>query len=103
MIITGFFFIGVTTKSAEWYDEDSLPSSVAFLSTRNQSVLKDRLDAERTTPVKDVLFPIVRNSNVPHQLRVNWYSTRVPLNCSKVSQIILESSQYSNLVLLLPS
>ena len=61
----------------------SLPLS---MSTQNQSTLKDRLDAERTTPVKDILFPIVRNSNVHHQDRVKWYSTRVSLNCSKVSQ-----------------
>ena len=67
----------------EWCEEDSLPSFVAFLSTRNQSVLPDRLDDERTTPVKEKRFPIVKNSNVTHQLRVNWYSTRVSLNCSE--------------------
>ena len=59
------------------------------MATRNQSELKDRLNAEWTTPVKNILFPIGRNSNVHHQLRVNWYSTRVPLNCSKVSQGII--------------
>ena len=61
----------------------------AFMSTRNQSVLKDRLNAERTTSVKNKPLPMVTNSNIPHQLRVNWYSTRVSLNCSKVSQGIL--------------
>ena len=92
VIITGFFFTGVSTRRIKWWEEDCLPSFVAFFSTRNQSVLKDRLDAERTTPVKEKLCPIVRNSYVPHQFRVNWYSTRVCLNCSKVSQgIILES------------
>ena len=35
---------------------------------------------------KNILFPIVRNSNVLHQLRVNWYSPRVSWTCSKVSQ-----------------
>ena len=85
-IITRFFFIGISTKRVKWCEEDSLPPFVAFLSTRNQSVLKDRLNADRTTPVKNILLPVVRNPNVPHQLRVNWYSTRVSLNCSKVSQ-----------------
>ena len=86
VIITGFFFIGIFAKRIEWCEEDSLPSSLAFLSTWNESVLKDRLDAERATPVKKKLFPIVRNLNVLHQRRVNWCSTRVSLNCLKESQ-----------------
>ena len=53
--------------------------------TRNQSILQDRLDAERTTPVKDFLLPVVRNPNVLHQLRVTCFSTRVSVNCSEVS------------------
>ena len=70
--------------------------------TQNQSVLKDRLDAEGATPAKDILFPILKNSSVPHQLRVNWYSTRVSLNCSRVSQgifgilAVLESASFMN-------
>ena len=52
VIITELFFIGISTKRAKWCEEDSLPSFVAFLSPRNQSVLKDVLDAERTTPEK---------------------------------------------------
>ena len=39
-------------------EEDGLPSFVAFLSTQNQSVFKDRLDAERTTPVIHILFQL---------------------------------------------
>ena len=50
VIITGFFFIGTSTKRVKWCEESSLPCFVAFLSTRYQSVLKDRLNAERTTP-----------------------------------------------------
>ena len=44
------------------------------------------MDAERTTPVKHILFPIAKNHHVPHQLRLNCYSTRVSLNCPKVRQ-----------------
>ena len=88
VIITGFFFVGISNKSVKWCEEDSLSSSFAFLSTWNESGLLDRLDAERTTPVKKIFLQVVRNQNVRHQLRVNRYSTRVSLNCS-------ESSQYS--------
>ena len=89
VIIMRFFFFRIS-KNVEWCEEeDSLLSFIAFMSTRNQSVLKDRLNAERTTSVKNKPLPMVRNSNIPHQLRVNWYSTRVSLNCSKVSQGIL--------------
>ena len=33
--------------------------------------LKDRLNAERPTPVKNIFLPIARNQNVRHQLKVN--------------------------------
>ena len=85
-IITRFFFIGIFTERIEWCEEGTLSSSLAFLSTWNESVLQDRLDAERTTDVKNTLFSIVKNRNVPHQLKRNCNSTRVSLNCSKVSQ-----------------
>ena len=45
-----------------------------------------RLDAGRTTTVKNILLPIVRNQNVIHQLRVNCHCTRVSLNCLEASQ-----------------
>ena len=45
VIITRFFFVGISTKRVKWCEKDSLPSSVAFMSTRSQSVLKDRLNA----------------------------------------------------------
>ena len=86
VIITGFFFIGISTKRIKWCEKDGLSSSHAFLSTWNDSVLQDGLDADRTAPVKNFFLPTVRNQNVPHQLRVNCYSTRVSLNCSEVSQ-----------------
>ena len=84
VIIMGFFFIGIFPERIEWCEEDSLSSSLAFLSIWNASVLQDRLD-ERTTPVKNMLLPIVRNQNVLQQLRVYCYSTTVSLNCSEVS------------------
>ena len=40
-------------------------------------------------PSGNIVFPIVRNSNVLHQFNVNWFSARVSLNCSRVSQGIL--------------
>ena len=46
----------------------------------------DGLDSECTTLLKNILFPMVWNPTVPRQLWVNCYSTRVSLNCSKVSQ-----------------
>ena len=55
VIITGFFFVGISTKRVTWCEEDSLPSFVAFFSIQNQSVLKDRLNAERTTLVENIL------------------------------------------------
>ena len=42
----------IITQRVKWCEEDCLSSSFAFLSTRNESGLLDRLDAERTTPVK---------------------------------------------------
>ena len=53
--------------------------------SRPLSSLQDRLNADRTTSVIKILFTIVRNSNISHQLRVNWYSSWMSLNCSKIS------------------
>ena len=64
VIITGFIIVGISTKRVNWCEEDSLPSFVAFPSTRSQSDFRDRLNAETTTHVKIILFPIVRNPNV---------------------------------------
>ena len=61
-VITGFFCAGIFLERIEWCEEDSLSSFLAFLSTWNESVLKDRLDAGRTTPVKNILFPICKES-----------------------------------------
>ena len=86
VIITRFFFIGIATKKVKWCEEVGSSSFVASMSTRNQSILQDRVDAERTTSVIKILFPIVRNANISHQLRVNWYSSTMSLNCSKVGE-----------------
>ena len=51
-VITGFLFIGIFTEKIEWCEEDRLSYFVASMSTRNQSILQERLNAERTTPVK---------------------------------------------------
>ena len=58
-IITKIFFFRISTKR-EWCEEDSLPSFVAVLSTRNQSVFKDSVE-EQTLPVINILFPFVKN------------------------------------------
>ena len=55
-VSTGFFCAGIFLERIEWCEEDGLSSSLAFLSTWNESVLKDRLDAERTTSVKKYSF-----------------------------------------------
>ena len=55
-VITGFFFIGIFPEKIGWCEEDSLSSSLVFLPSWNESVLKERLDAERTTPVKIYSF-----------------------------------------------
>ena len=83
VIITRFFFVGISTKRVKWCEKDSLPSSVAFMSTRNQSVLKDRLNSERTTPVKNFLFHIVKNTKKHHQLKVNFLSIVGMVLCVK--------------------
>ena len=62
VIITGFFFIGTTTKRVKWCEENSLPSSLAFLSNWNESVLWDGLDAERTAPVKKYTLSNLKES-----------------------------------------
>ena len=103
-VITGFFFIWIFTERGqrvERCEEDGLSSFLAFPSSWNESVLKDRLDAGGTTPVEHILFPTVRNHSVPHQLRRYCYSTRVSLNCSDVKNFS-ESSQYSKPVMLPP-
>ena len=71
-------------KRIERCEEDGLSSFLALFSSCNESVLKDGLDAERTTTVKHKLCPMTMNINVRHQFRCNCYSTRVSLNCSKV-------------------
>ena len=83
VIITG------SSSSESRCEEDGLSSSVAFLSTWNESVLWDEFGTERTAPLKNIFHPIVKNQNVLHQLRVNCCSTRVSLNCSDVNQGIL--------------
>ena len=50
-VITGFFCAGIFLERIERCEEDGLSFFLPFLSTWNESVLKDRLDAERTTPV----------------------------------------------------
>ena len=85
VIITRLFFVGISTKRVKWCEQDSLPSFVAFMSTRNQYNLKDRLNAEKDN-LCEKNFPNLRNSNILHQPKVTWHSTRVSLNCSKVSQ-----------------
>ena len=67
-----FFLFRMSTKRVKWCEEDSLPLFIAFMSTRNQSVPKDRLNAERTASVKNKPLPIVRKSNIHHQLWVEW-------------------------------
>ena len=88
-VTTGCFFIWIFPERVERYEEDGLSSFLALFSSCNESDLKDGLDAERTTLVKHKLLPILRNWFVLHQNRRNRYSTRVSLNCSKVSQWIL--------------
>ena len=67
--IMGFFFIWIFTIRAQRCKEDYLSYFVAFFSIRNQFALQDRLNAPRTTSVKDVVFPVLRNRRVSHQLR----------------------------------
>ena len=60
-VITGCFFVWIFTERVERCEEDGLSSLLASFSSRNESVLQDELDAERTTPVQHKLFPIVRD------------------------------------------
>ena len=60
-VITGCFFIWIFPERVERCEEDGLSSFVPLFSSCNESDLKDGLDAERTTPVKNKLLPIVRN------------------------------------------
>ena len=89
VIIPRFFFAGISTKRVKCCEEDNQSSFVAFMYTRNQSILQDRLDAERLTAVKNYTFSNCKEVEKKHQLRVHWYSTRMSLNCSKVSQGIV--------------
>ena len=88
-IITGFFFVGISTKRVKWCEEVSLPSFAAFLSTRNQSVLKERLNAERTNPCEKYIPSNSKESECT--------PSKVSLNCSKIIQgmfgilVVLES------------
>ena len=79
-VITGYFFTLIFTERVERCEEDGLSSILVLFPSCNESVLKDGLNAEGTTPVKHNLFPIFGNFNVPHQFRRNCYSTRVSLN-----------------------
>ena len=76
----GFFFIWISPKRFRGCEEDCLLCFVAFSSTRNQSILQDRLNAPRTTSVKDVLFPVVRSRRVSHNFWHYRNTTRVSLN-----------------------
>ena len=80
VIVSKFFFVGISTKRVQWCEEDSLPSFVASMSTQNQSILQDRLNAEKNKLCEKKLFQVVRNSKKPHQRRFNWSSTRMSLN-----------------------
>ena len=50
------------------------------------SAPQDRSNAPRTTSVKDVLFPLVKNRCVSYQFQHYRNTTMVSLNCSKVTQ-----------------
>ena len=54
VIITGFF----STRWIKWCEEDNRSSLVAFLSTQSETVLEDRLNAVRTTPVIIYFFQL---------------------------------------------
>ena len=83
-VITGCFFIWIFPEWVKRCEEDGLSSLLCMFSLPvNESVLKDGVDVEGTTPVKHELFPIERNHNVLHQFTCISYSTSVSLNCSK--------------------
>ena len=52
--------------------------------TRNQSRLKDRVRIVGASNVIDVLGEVVRWQQVVLQCRIDVFSSRVALNCSKV-------------------
>ena len=59
-------------KRVTWCDEDSLPSFVASMSTRNQFILQDPMNGERTTSVKIILCPNVKNSKQYPSTQGQW-------------------------------
>ena len=66
VIITGCFFIWIFSERVERCEEDGLSSFLALFSSCNESVLKDGLDAERTTPCETQTL-----SNRAHQFKRN--------------------------------
>ena len=104
MIITRFFFVGNSTKKrVTWCDEDSLPSFVASMSTRNQFILWGTMNAERTTSVKNILCRIVKNSSKHPSTQGQWVFHQKVLELLVSKPRIFWNAQHSTLVLLLPS
>ena len=76
-------FSSVCPNRVERRSKDGLSSFLAFPSSWNESVLKNRLDVGRTTLETHILFPFVRNLNVHHELNATVIPPECPWNCSK--------------------
>ena len=61
------FFIGISTRKVKWCAEDSLPSFVAFLSTRNQSVSRIDWMLKENPPWDFECTPSTQGQLVLHQ------------------------------------
>ena len=98
-----FFFIWIIPERVERSEENGLSSSFAFSSSGDESWCEDCSDIQRTSSMKQELFPFVWSSDVTHQLR----RYRIPPMCFSMTQkydkVFGEFMQYWNLILSLPA
>ena len=102
VIIMVYFHLDFHQKNQRC-EEDCLPCFCRFLFHLESVRLQERLNAPRTTFVKDLVFPIVRKRLASHQFRHYRNTTGLSLNCSTVTTRNFCDPQYSTLLLLRPS
>ena len=64
--------------------EHHMPPFLDVFATRNQPILNDRVRIVGASSVVDVLGEVVRQQHVVLQCRIDVFSYRVALKCSKV-------------------
>ena len=83
------FFLPIFPERVQWCEEDGSSSFFCFLSSSNESVIKNGFHVLSTSFVVEKFYPSVWQQDVPHQFWSNCYSTSVSLDNTQECQRFL--------------